>query len=189
MIKIALRLFRDCLLVIAVMMFIAWLVSCNPQRQAQKYYDKNPVELAKVCADKFPHQETITVKDSLHFDTLYIPQEYIVYDTVYIEGKPILIRRECPPAKIITKTVTREVVKTQIDARFHALQSDSIQKLHKKIEAANGAVIKAQGQTKEERDSKDKWRKRFYILLGVAAAVLGVAGLFKTLKIVKPKFL
>jgi hypothetical protein len=97
----------------------AILFSCQTVSKARKILDKNPLDAAQYCGDKFPIKERIETKDSIRFDTLLIPSDTIYLqlptDTVnWTMERPIY--KVCPPSKIIKKTIIHDSTIYQKDS-------------------------------------------------------------------------
>ena len=87
--------------------------SCTTQKKAEKYFAKHPEKLAEKCANTFPVKDSIVVKDSISFDTLYLQQEpTILKDSFYLKGDTIIrvVTKECPPAVSLIKTVRHDSI-------------------------------------------------------------------------------
>jgi hypothetical protein len=88
------------------------LIACNPVSKAVKTFEKHPYEAVAYCAMRFPVRDSILVRDSVSYDTIYkdgeiikIPIPYAVYDT---SGRPAYVEAPCPPHRTITKIVRRD---------------------------------------------------------------------------------
>lgn len=108
---------------------ILTLCSCNAERKALDYAKSHPEKFAEFCADEFPVKDSVIVRDSISFDTLYSENEVYIRDTSYIEkeGRTITIYKEkrCPPTKTITKTVRHDSLVIRRDtAKETALQQE-----------------------------------------------------------------
>lgn len=79
-------------------LFAFTTIGCSEQRKINKAKDvlsKNPVELARLCNDKFPIQEKVT----------YLPGR-IVFDTLYLDNQ-IVDSVDCPPSDTTTRIEIR----------------------------------------------------------------------------------
>lgn len=94
---------------------LAYLCSCSVERRAQK---KTAWLLSKdllddICARQFPNHDSIVVKDSVRFDTLYVEgEEIIIQDTIYKKGDTILriLDKKCPRCPVLVKTVRKDSI-------------------------------------------------------------------------------
>ena len=109
-------------------MMLGAITSCNPQRKinkAKSLLNEHPDEAAKYCAEKFPVKDSVYVRDSIHFDTLYLENEAepivsyetirdTVYKTVKMPGTTYFV----------TKTVTKDSIVIRRDiAKETSLQN------------------------------------------------------------------
>ncbi len=99
-----------CLLII-----IYVLAGCATEKRIEKKADKSTSyllkngRLASVCSLYYPAKDTTIVKDSLHFDTLYVEGEDVyLRDTITIAGQPVFVSKKCPPNTIITKYIRKD---------------------------------------------------------------------------------
>ncbi len=112
---------------ILALLFFTLFFACNPQRKIDKAKLRldSSGQAAAYCAERFPTKDSIIIKDSVHFDTLYVGETY--FDTVTVVSKDTVIRTviQTLPAKIITKvqTVTKEVWKENT-AKYEALKAE-----------------------------------------------------------------
>jgi hypothetical protein len=102
---------------------------CSASKKAHSYFNEHPEEFAKDCADAYPVKDSIIVRDSTSYDTLYVDNEVVLRDTVTrtIEGKTQVFYREkkCPPHEVITKTVRKDSIIIRRDtAKETALKQD-----------------------------------------------------------------
>lgn len=141
------KLFIAYILLLATVLFFS---SCSQSKKLQNAKETmlaNSPELAKLCAERFPAQET----------TIYLPGE-VVRDTLY-EFQELYIPVECPPSdkdtvinwkvrtirETVKETKTDTVNKVTVDrAKEYALQSelDQLVKKNKELEARNDSLKK-----------------------------------------------
>jgi hypothetical protein len=135
------------------------LFGCATQKKAEKYYQKHPVELAKECAEKFPVTERYLPGDTVtNYDTLWGIET--ITDTLISEPQVITEVRTVTVPKVVTKTVTiRDTVVMENTAKTYVLNSQIA-----KLEANNRQQTELAAKY---LNSRDKWRKRFFILLGL----------------------
>lgn len=127
-------------------------------------------KLAKVCAERFPIKEEIT--------------ETIVTDTITIAGDTIRLNKTdtayvvCPPNKVITQikevkikaenTAKTQLVKDHCNKKLTAKDSQ-IEKLNKELSSKNQKIA----ELKEKLEDVKKYKKWFYMLIGIIAIILG----------------
>lgn len=143
-------LFLAYLLLIGAILFLS---SCSQSKKVQKAKEtllSNPSELAKICAERFPAQET----------TVYIPGETIT-DTVY-SFQEVMIPVECPPSdsgvviqwkvKTVRETVT--VNKTDTVNKVTVDKAKEISLLYEidRLEAKNKELQAKVATLKKYRD-------------------------------------
>lgn len=147
-------------LIFVLLVFMAvGLFGCATQKKAEKYYKKHPVELAKECADKFPVRDTVLKGDSVFvYDTLWGLETHI--DTLISEPQVIVQTKTVTVPKVVTKTITiRDTVIRENTAKIFVRDSQ-IAKLELDKKGIEVKLSLAE-------ESRDKWRKRFFILLGI----------------------
>ena len=151
-------LFGAIIIIIAVVMMALGLFGCATQKKAEKYYKKHPVELAKECAEKYPVTEKYLPGDTIiNYDTLW-GIEYRT-DTLKSEPQVITETKTIQVPKIVTKWVrVTDTIVRENTARVAVLGSQ-IAKLLVDNEAKDVKILAV-------TDARDKWRKRFFILLG-----------------------
>ena len=156
------KLFIAYILLLAMVVFFS---SCGPNKKLQKAKEtmlSNPAELAKICAERFPAQET----------TVYIPGE-TVRDTLY-EFQEVYIPVECPPsdsAVVIqwkVKTV-RETVKESKTDTVNTVTVDKAKEFYLQSEIDN--LLKKNKELEAKNDSLKKYRNWMWIL--IIAVIIG----------------
>jgi hypothetical protein len=141
---------------IILAIFTAFLFSCNVEKQANKkvawllahdLMDDN-------CARLFPVRDSLVVRDSTSFDTLYVENEVFIRDTIIKEGKVIYIEKKCPPHQVITKIVTRDsIIYKRQTSEEDRLKGEILKK--EKLIAEKDAMIIA----KDKKIDKNNWWK------------------------------
>lgn len=112
------------ILMIILGLFV-WTSCMTPSKATNYLKDKNL--LAGVCAAEFPVHDSVIVHDSIHFDTLYEPgPQVMARDTIIVAGQPIPFYNECPPAKVIRKTVWKDSVIYRKDVAEQAVSKQQI---------------------------------------------------------------
>lgn len=121
--KITWHEFALALIVLALMIVCFTVLSCNTPYKAANYL-KNKGKLAEVCASEYPVHDSIIVIDSVHLDTLYIPEQIAMApDTIVVAGKAIPFFTKCPSPMVITKTILKDSIIIRKDiAKETALQ-------------------------------------------------------------------
>jgi len=159
-------LFGAIIIIIAVVMMALGLFGCATQKKAEKYYKKHPVELAKECAEKFPVTERYLPGDTVtNYDTLWGIET--ITDTLISEPQVIIQTKTVTVPKVVTKTVTiRDTVVMENTAKTYVLNSQIA-----KLEANNRQQTELAAKYLQGRD---KWRKRFFILLGLVVIYFGI---------------
>jgi hypothetical protein len=148
--------------------------SCSVEQRSKKAvnYLLTHDKLAAVCARVYPIHDSVTVKDSTHFDTLYVENNPIIKtDTVYKNDTVFITQSvKCPPEKVITKTVHDSVLTYRTNtAEVERLKGELLDK-DKVIKAKDDVVLKQQVKI----EALDKWKIYFIILcsLNVLAFVV-----------------
>jgi hypothetical protein len=151
----------------AVMLFFAWalavgLMSCTTPKKVQKRIYKSVNTLKKygaldsTCATEYPIRESIVYRDSVHFDTLYTEGLHLI-DTVYLDGKPIVIHRQCPDAQVVTKYVTKEVTKIQENTARVSMLQGNIEQLEGISEGKDKDIAVLKDRLGEAKKSRNWW--------------------------------
>lgn len=94
------------------MLAVVGCIGCSTEKKILKA--KNTLELAGVldslCAEEFPVRDSVIIRpDSIHFDTLYMP-EWAYSDTAYLRDT-VVITNTIPKTIVKTVTQTKEVVR------------------------------------------------------------------------------
>jgi hypothetical protein len=162
------------------LLIILLLVSCSVEKQAQKKtawliaHDK----LDDVCARIYPVKDSLVVRNSVSFDTLYVENEVFIRDTVTREGRTVYIEKKCPPHQVITKVVNRDsIIYRTNTAEVERLKGEVLSK-EKQIKEKDNTII-----GKDKKIDKNDWWK-WACLITWFAIVLG--GVFRFFVIKRP---
>lgn len=171
--------------IIGLLCIATLLASCSAEKQFQKQKKKatdffllNKLELAELCDSEFPD---IPIKiipgDTIKkIDTLYIPGPKLVCP----DSVTTLI---CPPSKIIKNTqIIRDSVFVKDTDKEYILNT-KIKTLTVEKDEINQKFEKAKDDL---RDSDKKKTQYFWMLIGLAVAILVYIGTKIYLKFVKP---
>lgn len=85
------------------------LVSCNPSKKAHRFASSNPNEFADFCAQNFPVHDSTFIKDSVHFDTLYLENQPVI-ETTYLRDTVFKTVYYPGSTQVITKYVKRDSI-------------------------------------------------------------------------------
>jgi hypothetical protein len=164
------------------------LFSCTTERKATGYFREHPEKLAPICAEEFPVKDSLVVKDSVRFDTLWIEGEPVILkDSFYIKGDTIVkvITKECPKVSTVIKTVTRDSIHyVENTARVVMLQNQikSSQLENQKLQAQ---IALLQGKVK----GKNKviwWLAVFVAILTAWTFRRPILSIINPIKIIPP---
>lgn len=110
------------LLALLFLVVVSVVLSCTNQRKVQRWNNEHPQEAAQYCADQFPAKDSISIVDSVHFDTLYVENETVLRDSFYILGDTVvkIVDKKCQPAQVITQHHTKSVYVLRVDSAAHA---------------------------------------------------------------------
>jgi hypothetical protein len=147
---------------------ITFLYSCDTTKQAAKKEKKYVSwllandKMADNCAELFPNIEGYDVRDSTHFDTLYLenlPDTIWTPDTMFVYHPPKT--KYIKETKYITetRTVTNTAPLRDLEAKYKKLLADHIALMKAKDEQ----ITSLQSQV----DDKSKWKLYFFILAGL----------------------
>lgn len=137
---------------------ILLLTSCVSSKKVHKYLDKHPEEAAQFCAEAFPVKDTVIVRDSIRFDTLYLETEpEIIRDSFWLKGDTIIrqVTKNCPPHQVVTKTVTKDSLIIRRDRAYETVQANEITRLLKEMQKKNGEIVELEGKLKAK--TKKMW--------------------------------
>jgi len=139
-----------------ILILLVLLAGCSVEKRAQK---KVAWLLAKdvmddACARLYPVRDSVVVRDSLHFDTLYVENETYIRDTVVREGQTVYIEKKCPPHQVITKTVTR-------DSFIYRTNTADVERLKGEVLAVQKQLVEKDGIiiNQQKNLDKDNWWK------------------------------
>lgn len=143
---------------------------CATQRKAEKFYKKNPIELAKKCATEFPVRDSLIKGDTIiNYDTLW-GLEYRT-DTLISEPQIITETKTVTVPKLVTKYVTvRDTIVRENMARIISL-SHQVDERQREANRYFKDAAEYQELAKVFRQERNKWKLRFFLLLfGVGLA-------------------
>lgn len=132
------------------------VIGCTTEKKATKYMQKHPEVSAKLCAETYPVKESVIVRDSVHFDTLYVDGEPVfVRDTVYTKGDTVIkvIEKKCPQNQTIVKTINHDSIIVRENTAQIANLQNIINNLQSEINSRD-ETIAAQDATIK---TKNKW--------------------------------
>ncbi len=175
--------------VVIILAALSMLIgACNPQRKihkAKSVLNEYPDEAAKYCAEKFPVKDSVYVRDSVRFDTLYLQGDPVIEyqtinDTVY---KTITVPGT---TYFVTKTVTKDSIIIRRDsAGFTALrnQLNDLIVVNKDLVGERDKYKK-----KAKTNATQKWITWILLLVGLVLGIYfkkwggAVSSLFKFVK-------
>lgn len=144
-------------------LIIFLLSGCLSQKKVQRYLNENPQTAAEYCAEEFPVKDSVYVKDTVVlYDTLYL-QGVPLYDTLTIKGETIIIKRVCPPTKVITKTVRVD----SIIIRRDIAQETSLRLTVKILSSSNELLLSERNTYKEKATTRGLYLWGLIALLGL----------------------
>ena len=136
---------------LVLMLFL--LAACNSVQKATDYLRKKQA-LAEVCAVNYPVRDSAYVRDSLSFDTLYVPGDPVILkDSFYIHGDTIIrtISKQCPKEKTIVQTIRHDsVIIRENTAKQAALQIQMGQ--------LQGTLAVTQSKLEDMKKGRSRWR-------------------------------
>lgn len=147
------------------------LASCSVERQAQRKtawliaHDK----LDDVCARIYPPKDSLVVRDSVSFDTLYVENEVIYYDTVYRDGQMVVISKPCPPHQVITQTIRKDSLIYRTNTAEVDRMKGEVLEVQRQLKDKDSIIIKQQ-----QNLDKDNWWKVACI---ITWALVGMGGI------------
>lgn len=117
------------------------LAGCVNSKKATRYMNEHKDKLAELCAENFPAKDSIIVRDSIRLDTIYEDGEIV---QVWVPSNPdtILVKAQCPPHKLITRTVRRDSIIIRVDRAKETMLINNANQL-------NEALIKVTSQRDE----------------------------------------
>jgi hypothetical protein len=152
------------MIVFCIAVLLWMLFGCTTTRKAFDIVGRpeNSGKLSTLCADKYPVKDSVIVRDSISFDTIYVGSDP-VFDTIRIGDTVRIIKTV---EKVVTKTVTQvKEVYRENTARVVSLR--------KQVEGLSGAVDKAVGERDEWMDAAKQFkgqRNKAYMWWGVLVA-------------------
>jgi predicted small secreted protein len=164
--------------IFAILLALLVLTACSPMKKAVQTFDKHLPDAAEYCADRFPAKDTIIVRDSIRLDTIYQDGEVV---EVLVPSNPdtVLVKAQCPPHKIIVKTVRHDSIIIRVDKAMETA-------LRFQNEACNEELIKITTSRDElKARMKGKVLIPWWILL-VAGLLTGGFIFLRIKKIISP---
>ena len=151
------------------LIIILLFASCNPLKKAQQTFDANKPAAAEYCADRFPVKDSLIKGDTLvTTDTVYFKEYENVITVDTFRTAPVTNTRYITKTIRITDTVIR-----RDNAREQVLANQVRQCNDLQIELVNKNTRLSE-QADEMKGKRDKWRIRFFILLGLTIAYVGL---------------
>lgn len=163
------------LCVILLLLTVANLVGCYSASKAKAQFSRavihSPEILAQACIDKYPAKDSLIKGDTVQIistDTLWGLGETRV-DTIFQAGKPYEVTRTIiVPGKTIIET----------RLRVDTVEKESV-RLLAALDLANINLTRSLALSDEKTKEADKWKriakKRFWVILGMGAAMaLGI---------------
>jgi hypothetical protein len=138
---------------ISILLVVCMILSCTSQRKVQKWNALHPGAAAQNCADQFPPRDSVSIVDSVHFDTLYVENETVLRDSFFIKGDTVvrIVDKKCQPVQQIIKTVTKEKYVLRID-------SASVFAMRSQRDTEYAARQKAETKLAETKDKLNWWK-------------------------------
>jgi hypothetical protein len=136
-------------------LFILFLASCTTQSKVTAWLEKNPIEAATYCSEKFPPiiiVDTFTTTDTvtnleaiIYTDSLYFYTNDTIYKVIRDKRKPC-----------VNKTITIQT--TVIDSA--------------KVAALSGKLAISQKDLNDALNSRNEWRKWFFIIILISIILM-----------------
>ncbi len=168
-------------LMIALFLLLIMFAGCNPQRKIDKAKLRldSSGQAAAYCALRFPVKDSIIIRDSVHFDTLYQGETF--FDTVTVIKSDTVFKTivKTLPAQVITKTqvVTKEVWRENT-AKYEALKTE-----YDKCKAEGGKLRQESAQKSAKITQIKNQRSTAYLLCLLLLVVLFRKPLFKLIRL------
>jgi hypothetical protein len=151
------------------LLIILLFASCNPLKKAQQTFDANKPAAAEYCADRFPVKDSLIKGDTLvTTDTVYFKEYENVVTVDTFRTMPITNTRYITKTIRITDTIIR-----RDNAREQVLEA-RLKNTQQVLENNNTVLEKWRSDYYGMKDKRDKWRIRFFILLGLTIAYVGL---------------
>lgn len=151
------------MIVIVILLFV--FSSCDPAKKATTYMQTHKDKLAELCAENFPVKDSIIVRDSVSFDTIYNTD--IFFDTTVVKDTVRITKYL--PGKTVIKTVRKDSI---IVRRDMANESHLINQL--------SASVKESGKLKLERDNLQAFKDSMKGKVHIPWWILALAGVALT---------
>lgn len=147
------------------------LLSCVTFQKAEKKLDSSPLESARYCSLRFPIKDSIVVRDSVRFDTIY-STDTIVYNDNSEWGLDTISQGTTLSPPPITKIVTKTIVKTVTKDSLIYRDNPNIVAKVKYLEGLN-----AKGELKNEQLTRGRNTYRIITFAEGVLILLIIAGL------------
>jgi hypothetical protein len=148
------------------------LSSCLTERRATTQVSKiqvqQPQVLSRFCAIEYPVRVNTKTDTSTLYDTTYIPGEIVMIDCDSLDGK-----QPCPPPKVVTKTNTITVTKTEENTA-------AIDSMARHVKVVQGVADK--WQAKYERAQEKIDNRVWWIWAAIIQFIILIAGFILKLK-------
>jgi hypothetical protein len=159
-------------LIILWAIYLLVVPGCATQKKAEKYYKKHPVELAKVCAEKYPVKDSIIKGDSVTvYDTLWGLETRV--DTVTITPNVVTKIVEKTVPKLITKLVTVHDTIVRENTAKTAVLNSQIAKSARDIRILTEKTHELSQERDTFKHERDKARLINWILYVVIGLTIG----------------
>lgn len=146
------------------------LISCMTPKKAMQKLDSSG-KGSEYCATRFPVKTEYIKGDSVvSFDTIY---QYVdgepIFDTIYnVTKDTVLVTKQVPVTKYITKTITR----TDTVIKESTAKLDTANRRINALQAENGIIRQANNMLQARLDKAKKQRNTAYWLILLAIAYL-----------------
>jgi hypothetical protein len=143
------------------------LVACNPLKKAVRTMDEYPAAAALYCADRFPVRDSIIVRDSISFDTLYEAGDTIKVPVPYAVYGDTSVKAVCPPAKIITRTIRRDSLIIRRDVARETVLRDEVDGCQLQVRIKEVRIEGLQHDLSAMKKNRNWWRIACLITWGL----------------------
>jgi len=153
---------------LVLVMVIILLFGCTTARKAERFYDKNPILLAKIAAEKFPVIPTyiagtpIYLNDTIPGDSIPCPNPILDLADTYFMDLPSS-KVKCPDSYRHTVRVT-DTIYLENTAKVKVLELEK--------EILKSSLIRAE----TERDGLKKDVKQYRLICIVGFVMIGLVG-------------
>jgi hypothetical protein len=147
------------LVVFLLVAFVGCVLSgCTTAKKATRFMNEHPEVSAAFCAEKYPIDTVTTIKDSLVTDTLLLEDVKYLFDTIYVEGKPLLIKQQCPPSKVITQTKYQTIERVVENTAKVAQYEIEVKQKEAIVAAKEAEITEYKAEAKQAKEGRSKWR-------------------------------